>query len=82
MEAERASAKAYLYRALYNNPELAVEKEEATVTISSLFQRWMNSPGLLPASQRALSEKDGLPRAIADYIAGMTDEYIVQLYKE
>jgi len=82
MEAERASAKAYLYRALYNNPELAVEKEEATVTISSLFQRWMNSPGLLPASQRALAEEDGLPRAIADYIAGMTDEYIVQLYKE
>jgi dGTPase len=82
MEAERAAAKAYLYRALYNNPELAVEKEEATLTISSLFKRWMNDPNLLPANQRALAEEHGLPRAIADYIAGMTDEYILNLYQQ
>jgi dGTPase len=82
MEAERASAKAYLYRALYNNPELAIEKEEATLTISSLFQRWMNDANLLPANQRALAEEHGLPRAISDYIASMTDEYILQAYKQ
>jgi dGTPase len=82
MEAARASAKAYLYRALYNNAELAGEKDEATRTISALFQRWMHEPALLPAHQQVLAEEEGLPRAIADYIAGMTDEYILQLYAQ
>lgn len=80
IEEARANAKAHLYRALYNNPELAREKEEATRTISSLFQRWMANPKLLPPHQQTLAREHGLPRAIADYIAGMTDDYILDLY--
>jgi dGTPase len=82
VEAQRAAAKSYLQRSLYNNPELDAEKQLASEVITTLFQRWMQHPELLPLHQQKLAEESGLPRTIADYIAGMTDEYILQMYAE
>jgi dGTPase len=82
MESQRAAAKQYLQRNLYNNPELEAEKSLAVEIIGSLFQRWTEHPETLPRHQQQLAEDSGLPRTVADYIAGMTDEYILGTYEE
>jgi dGTPase len=40
----------------------------------------MAEPGLMPLDHQAQIPTEGLARTVADYIAGMTDSYIVQLW--
>lgn len=60
---------------------------KAQKVITALFDAFINDPRLLPPeSQRnvqALEESNGAPgraRAVADYIAGMTDRYAIKEY--
>ena len=57
------------------------EKVEATAVITTLFQRWMEMPETLPQHQQRMVEESSLPQVVADYIAGMTDEFILRLYE-
>ncbi|MCL2487465.1 MAG: hypothetical protein FWE80_02155 [Oscillospiraceae bacterium] len=36
----------------------------------------------MPEEYAAIREREGTERAAADYIAGMTDRYAVEMYKE
>jgi dGTPase len=40
----------------------------------------MADPDLLPADHRAQIPTEGLARTVADYIAGMTDTFIEQIW--
>jgi dGTPase len=74
-------AKRYLYARLYNSPELAHDHEEAEQVIAELFRAWVTDPRLLPPSHEAQIEAESAPRVVADYIAGMTDQYILSHYE-
>jgi dGTPase len=81
MEEMRMEAKRYLYAHLYNSPELARDHEEAAQVIAALFQAWVADPALLPPAHTARIAEEGAPRVVADYIAGMTDQYILSHYQ-
>ncbi len=81
MEELRMEAKRYLYVHLYNSPELAYDHDEAEQVITTLFRAWVSDPALLPASHAAQIDDTGAPRVVADYIAGMTDQYILKQYE-
>ncbi|MGI4829133.1 MAG: deoxyguanosinetriphosphate triphosphohydrolase family protein [Janthinobacterium lividum] len=76
-EAERTQEKDYLYQTLYTCPALELEHEKAEMVISELFEFWAREPEELPESYFAEIETEGLARVIADYIAGMTDNFIL-----
>ncbi len=80
VEADRREEKEYLYRALYTCPALEREHEKAESVVTELFEFWMGEPEELPESYFAEIETEGLPRVIADYIAGMTDNFILLQY--
>ncbi|HMG86269.1 MAG TPA: dNTP triphosphohydrolase [Terracidiphilus sp.] len=80
MEADRAAAKSYLYTHFYNSPGMEEEHERAAQVVRELFALLMAEPGLLPADHQAQIPTEGLARTVADYIAGMTDSYIEQLW--
>ena len=82
MEELRMEAKRYLYAHLYNAPVLERDHEEAKKVVATLFRAWVNDPSLLSPSQAAEVEAEGAPRIVADYIAGMTDQYILNRYAE
>lgn len=79
-EAERLQEKRYLYDTLYTCAALEIEHEKAEEVVTELFQFWMNEPEELPESYIEEIESEGLPRVVADYIAGMTDNYILQQF--
>ncbi|HEX3471960.1 MAG TPA: dNTP triphosphohydrolase [Silvibacterium sp.] len=81
MEELRLEAKRYLYTHLYNAPELARDHEEAEQVITTLFHAWVADPALLPPSHASQIDEEGAPRVVADYIAGMTDQYILSHYQ-
>jgi len=79
-EAQRREEKAYLFRVLYTCDFLEAEHDKAENVVTTLFNHYMRSPEHLPAGYIEESATDGLPRVIADYIAGMTDNYILQQF--
>ena len=82
VEAERQAEKSYLFEALYTCPELEREHEKAEDVISELFEYWAAEPEQLPEAYFAEIETEGLARVIADYIAGMTDHFILMQFAE
>ena len=80
MEAERVAVKDFLYANLYNTPAQQEEHERAHGVVFELFANLMSDPRLMPRDHQAQIPTEGLARTVADYIAGMTDSYIVQVW--
>jgi dGTPase len=80
MEADRGVAKAFLYACLYNSPGMEEVHHHAEHVVESLFHRVMADPSLLPEDHRAQIASEGLARTVTDYIAGMTDRFIEQMW--
>ena len=80
MEADRAAAKAFLYANLYNSPAMEEEHRHATEVVQGLFDALINDPVLLPPDHRVQIPTEGLARTVGDYIAGMTDNFIEQVW--
>ena len=80
IEADRATAKRFLYENFYNSPGMEEEHQRAARVVQQLFSALMASPTLLPPDHQVQIPTEGLARTVADYIAGMTDSYIEQLW--
>ncbi len=78
MEAERRTAKDFLYACLYNSPGMEAVHQHAEQVVEGLFARFMADSSLLPEDHRVLIATEGLARTVTDYIAGMTDSFIEQ----
>jgi len=81
-EAERVEEKRYLYETLYTCPVLEQEHAKAEAVVTELFEFWLREPEQLPESYLAEIESEGAARVAADYIAGMTDNFILLQYAE
>ncbi|MGA8436647.1 MAG: deoxyguanosinetriphosphate triphosphohydrolase [Candidatus Sulfotelmatobacter sp.] len=81
VEAERNQIKDFLYENLYYSPSLAGEKDDAERIVSDLFAFWMKTPSALPHFYQEKAEQESLARVVCDYIAGMTDHFIIEQYE-
>ncbi len=81
VDGARRKIKSFLYERLYFSPALEPEKEAAERVISELFEHWMSRPETLPPSYQEKAQQEPLPRVVCDYIAGMTDNYIMHQYE-
>ena len=82
IEAERQKIKHLLYEQLYYSDALRPEKSQAEEVVRELFDYWIENPDALPASYTEQRERDPLHRVVCDYIAGMTDRFIIGQYQE
>ena len=82
VEAERRHIKDFLYDNLYYSPSLAGEKDDAERIVSELFAFWMENPSALPHYYREKAGQESLPRVVCDYIAGMTDHFIIEQFEK
>ncbi len=82
VEAERKQMKDFLYENLYCSASLAGEKDEAERIVGELFAFWTENPSTLPHSYREKASQESLARVVCDYIAGMTDHFIIEQYEK
>jgi dGTPase len=79
MATESAQLKHFLSRNLYRHPQVQDTTDRAREVVRGLFERYMAQPSDLPESVPRLEA--GHPqhaRAVADYIAGMTDRFALR----
>ena len=81
MDAERAHTKAFLHAMLYDSPGLSAERARLEQLIGELFRFWIAHPEELPQSYQEQLAEEKPARVICDYIAGMTDSFILREYE-
>jgi dGTPase len=67
--------KTFLLRNLYRHPQVSETTGQARQVVRELFDRYMAAPQEMQAGFAARSD---VPRAVADYIAGMTDRFALR----
>jgi len=70
--------KRFLFTHMYRHERVTRMTEQAKLVVADLFDRHLADPGLLPADWQAELGAPGVAqtaRVIADYIAGMTDNF-------
>ena len=74
----------FLYETVYERPEIRGEFERAQRIICELWEYFHAHPDEFRARHwpKGIPETDGLSRAIADFITGMTDRYALRVYEE
>ncbi|HET6284718.1 MAG TPA: deoxyguanosinetriphosphate triphosphohydrolase [Polyangia bacterium] len=74
----------YLYETVYERDEIRGEFEKAQRIISDLWAYFHAHADEFHAKHwpKGVPESDGLSRAVADFITGMTDRYALRIYEE
>jgi dGTPase len=67
----------YLYKNLYYNPVVHEPNQRAVKVLGQLFQYYLKHPKEIGDSSKRRVKKIGLHRAVCDYLAGMTDRYVM-----
>jgi dGTPase len=80
-DTERAQTKAFLHAMLYDSPGLSAERARLEELIGQLFRFWLAHPEELPQSYQEQLEQEKPARVVCDYIAGMTDNFILREYE-
>jgi dGTPase len=71
----------YLYKNLYYNPEVHGPNLKAGKMLEDLFRYYRQHPDEIGEFSRRRAGSIGWPRAICDYLSGMTDRYAIDDHK-
>jgi dGTPase len=74
---EALALKRFLFAALYRHPQVSATIARARDVVRELFAAYLAAPSELPPDHAAREDR---PRAVADYIAGMTDRFALREY--
>jgi dGTPase len=71
----------FLYDRVYRHEHLITVRSEAQARLKKMFGRYCQQPELLPAHFQLRAGTVGVPRSVGDYLAGMTDRFCDQQYR-
>jgi dGTPase len=75
LERDKLVLKRFLLERFYQHPRVRRMTRKAEGVIADLFRVYREEPDLLPPGAEVRREAEGDARAVADYVAGMTDRY-------
>jgi dGTPase len=78
MRTQSTELKQFLFRNLYRHPRVVHTTSRAKEVVRELFAAYIDDARQMPASY---AQRDDLHRAVADYIAGMTDRFAIREYE-
>jgi dGTPase len=71
----------FLFKNVYRHQSVEAIRGSAREALREMFDILVAAPDRLPAKFRARVPADGAPRAVADYLAGMTDRYALEEHR-
>lgn len=75
MRADSIELKQFLFHELYRHPQVMQTTRQAQQVVRDLFAAYVETPQQMQADFAGRAERGDLHRAVADYIAGMTDRF-------
>ncbi len=76
--------KKFLSTNLYDSPALSEEREQCVTALGELFRFYVDHPEKMPEFYFDLARTDSASahQVVCDYIAGMTDHFLLRLHRE
>ena len=80
--AQNAQLKGFLFAHIYNHPLITEDSSHSVACLAELFNYYLQQRGSMPDSQEQAARD--IPRhvVVCDYIAGMTDQFLLRQYQE
>ena len=81
--AERnAELKRFLFKHIYNHPAITEDRDRSIRCLEQLFLYYLDSPGSMPSSHEESAQSEARHVVVCDYIAGMTDQFLLRKHQE
>ncbi len=77
IEAADRDLKAFLFARMYRHPDVRKVRDRADAIVRRLFKAYLSDPSAMPPDWAAKAGDGERSRAVADYIAGMTDQFAI-----
>ena len=74
--------RAFLFKNVYQDSWRSDEEQKCDFIIKRLFEYFSDAPERMPQEFRQIAEEEGIPRAVTDFIASMTDRYAIRLFRQ
>jgi dGTPase len=74
--------RSFLFKNIYNGEHLKEERDKAKFLLGQLYDYYLKKIEEMPELYQKIAEEEGKERAVADYIAGMTDDYAIILFNQ
>jgi dGTPase len=79
---QNASLKRFLFARIYSNAAIAEDRDRSVAALEALFRFYMDHPDRLPEQYVEQAEREPCHRVVCDYIAGMTDHFLLRQCQE
>lgn len=70
-----------MFSLVYTNPKCKSEETKAIDIILRLYEHFVKNVNKIPDAFNYIIESEGVERAVCDYIAGMSDRYLLSVYQ-
>jgi dGTPase len=77
MAAADRDIKTFLFARMYRHPSVQRVRDQADAIVRRLFEAYLTDPSTMPGRWAAKAGQGERARAVADYIAGMTDRFAI-----
>jgi dGTPase len=74
--------KRFLFSRLYSQPGIAEDRDRSVAELDALFRFFLEHPERLPKHYAELAKEEPRHRVVCDYIAGMTDNFLLRQCRE
>jgi dGTPase len=82
LAAENAGLKKFLLTRLYNEPAIVADRERSVEALTQLFDFYVEHPAAMPKAYAELAQRAPKYRVVCDYIAGMTDHFLLRQHTD
>jgi dGTPase len=79
---QNGSLKRFLHERLYSQPAIAEDRDRSVAALDALFRFFLEHPGRMPEQYEERAEAEPRHRVVCDYIAGMTDHFLLRQCQE
>jgi dGTPase len=79
---QNATLKRFLNARLYSQAAIAEDRERSVAQLDELFRFFLAQPDRMPPYYAELAGREPRHRIVCDYIAGMTDHFLLRLCRE
>ena len=79
---QNALLKGFLFAHIYNHPLITEDCERSIRCLEELFAFYLHQPGTMPESYEAMVRDVPRHVVVCDYIAGMTDQFLLRQHQE
>jgi dGTPase len=79
---QNALLKIFLLANLYSQPAIAEDRDRSVAALEALFRFFLEHPERMPPQYAEAAGREPIHRVICDYIAGMTDHFLLRQVHE